>query len=462
MKIVLFVTSLFLTFNTSFALPGISWWLTKVDQSVLLQQQKTGIFFDSKENSGVNIDVDTSKKYQRIDGFGFTLTGSSAYLINRIERAAKIALLNELFGNGNGNSIGVSTLRISIGASDLNPSVYSYDDMPNGQADPDLAHFDLGKDKEHLIPLLQQIVKIAPGIKIIATPWSAPAWMKDNNKSTGGSLKTEYLKVYADYFVKYILAMQQAGITIDAITPQNEPLNQHNNPSMGMAAAQQAAFIKSYLWPAFKNAGLKTKIIIYDHNCDNLDYASSILKDESVKYYIAGTAFHLYAGNISAMGELHKQFPDRNVYFTEQYTDMKGDFGGDLRWHLKNVITGALRNWSRNVLEWNLANDQNYGPHTDGGCNTCKGALTINGSTVKRNVSYYIIAHASMFVPAGSVRVWSGTMDNLNTVAFVTPPGKTVLIVENESNTETHFNIRESGQYASCLIPAGSVATYVW
>ena len=334
--------------------------------------------------------------------------------------------------------------------------------MPNGQADPDLAHFDLGKDKEHLIPLLQQIVKIAPGIKIIATPWSAPAWMKDNNKSTGGSLKTEYLKVYADYFVKYILAMQQAGITIDAITPQNEPLNQHNNPSMGMAAAQQAAFIKSYLWPAFKNAGLKTKIIIYDHNCDNLDYASSILKDESVKYYIAGTAFHLYAGNISAMGELHKQFPDRNVYFTEQYTDMKGDFGGDLRWHLKNVITGALRNWSRNVLEWNLANDQNYGPHTDGGCNTCKGALTINGSTVKRNVSYYIIAHASMFVPAGSVRVWSGTMDNLNTVAFVTPPGKTVLIVENESNTETHFNIRESGQYASCLIPAGSVATYVW
>ncbi len=379
-----------------------------------------------------------------------------------MDNASKNALLNELFGSGSGNSIGISYIRLSIGASDLSPSVYFYDDMPSGQTDPNLDHFDLGKDKEYLIPVLQQIVKINPKIKIIATPWSAPAWMKDNNSGMAGSLKPEYYKVYADYFVKYIQAMQQAGITIDAITPQNEPKNQSNNPSMGMTAAQQLAFINNNLYPAFKNAGIKTKIIIYDHNCDDVAYPSAILKDQYARIHVAGTSFHLYAGNINALSQLHNDFPDRNVYFTEQYTDQKGDFGGDLRWHMKNVVTGAMRNWSRNVIEWNLANDPSYGPHTQGGCSICKGALTISGLTVKRNVSYYIIAHASKFVPAGSQRIWSDNKDNLNTVAFSTPDHCTVLVVENDGMTDVNFNIRYAENIAACAIPAGSVATYQW
>jgi glucosylceramidase len=447
---------------SSNAAPDISWWLTKGDQSALLLQQKTSIPFDNKESGSLTINVDTTKKFQRIDGFGFALTGSSAWLISRMDNAAKTALLNELFSDGSKGSIGISTLRISIGASDLSPSVYTYDDMSSGQTDPQLSHFDLGKDKEFLVPLLQQILKINPRIKIVASPWSAPAWMKDNNNMVGGSLKPEYYKVYADYFVKYLQAMQQAGIAVEAITPQNEPLNPHNNPSMSMTAAEQLIFLKGSLLPALKAAGLKTKVIIYDHNCDNIGYPAAILRDETVRNQVMGTAFHLYAGNISAMGELHNQFPDRNVYFTEQYTDAKGDFGGDIKWHLKNVITGAMRNWSRNVIEWNLANDPNYGPHTQGGCNLCKGALTISGSSVKRNVSYYIIAHASKFVPAGSVRIWSDNKDNLNTVAFLTPSGKTVLITENDGATDLSFNIKFAGKTAACTIPAGSAATYVW
>jgi len=369
-------------------------------------------------------------------------------------------LLNELFAQ-DANSIGISTLRISIGSSDLSPSVYFYDDVPNGQTDMQLEHFDMGRDKELLLPLLRDIIKIAPKIKIVASPWSAPLWMKDNGSSVGGSLKPDCYEVYANYLVKYLRAMQVAGINIDAITLQNEPLNPKNNPSMAVTAQQEIVLIKAVVG-ALKKAGLKTKIISYDHNCDNLSYPKTILADEFVHMNIAGTAFHLYAGDISAMGALHNEFPDRNLYFTEQYTDAKGDFGGDLLWHMKNVIVGAMRNWSRNVIEWNLANDPAFGLHTEGGCSTCKGALTISASSVKRNVSYYIITHASKFVPAGSVRIFSENKDKLNTVAFLTPDNRIVLIAENEGASNLDFSIKIAGKMANCNIPERSVATYVW
>ncbi len=446
--------------NIVYAQNTISWWLTRGDQSALLQKQKQAIAFGNDPVNATIIKIDTNRKYQRIDGFGFALTGSSAFLINHMDASSRNALLNELFGTGV-NDIGISTLRISIGSSDLSPAVYFYDDVPPGQEDMSLAHFDLGKDKETQLPLLQQILKLSPKLKIIASPWSAPIWMKDNQNAIGGTLKTACYKVYADYLVKYLQNMQQAGITIDAITPQNEPLNGNNNPSMVMTAQQEGTLIKT-LSSAIKVAGLKTKIIAYDHNCDNLSYARTLMSDEYVRKAIAGTGFHLYAGEINAMGTLHNEFPEKNLYFTEQYTDAKGDFGGDLKWHMKNVVTGALRNWSRNVIEWNLANDPSFGPHTQGGCSTCKGALTINGSSVKRNVSYYIIAHVSKFVPQGSLRIFSDNKDNLNTAAFITSDGHTVSVVENDGNADVDFSFSMGGKTANATIPAGSVATYMW
>ena len=439
----------------------VEMWLTKPDQSVLLQKQAAVLSFVSTANSFPNIDVDSATTYQTIDGFGYTLTGGSAYLINQMDAASRSSLLNELFGNA-ANSIGVSYLRVSIGASDLNNSVFSYDDMPAGQTDISLSNFSLSQDTLDLIPVLKQILAINPNIKILGSPWSPPVWMKDNGSTIGGSLQTQYYNVYANYFVKYIQQMQLKGIPVNAITVQNEPQNPGNNPSMVMSATQQANFIKNNLGPAFQSAGIGTKIIIWDHNCDNPNYPISILNDAAAKAFIDGSAFHLYNGDISALSNVHTAHPDKNLYFTEQWTGANSSFDGDLKWHVKNVIIGSMRNWSKVALEWNLANDPAYGPHTPGGCTECKGAITISGSSISKNVGYYIVAHASKFVPSGSVRISSSLVSNLPNVAFKTPAGKKILIVVNESASSISFNISYKGKYVITSLSAGNVATYSW
>lgn len=402
----------------------VDFWLTKADQTAKLEKQITVLGFGTNANIYQNIEVDETQTYQTIDGFGFTLTGGSAQVINSLSPSIKQGLLQELFGTA-ANSISISYLRLSIGASDLNAAPFTYDDMPAGQTDMNLNNFSLTPDMTNLIPLLKEILVINPSIKIMASPWSAPVWMKDNNSFMGGSLQAQYYGVYAQYFVKYIQQMMAQGITINAITPQNEPLHPGNNPSMLMSASEQANFIKNDLGPAFQSANITTKIVIYDHNCDRPDYPIAVLNDAAAKQFIDGSAFHLYGGDISALSSVHASFPDKNVYFTEQYTSSAGSFSGDLKWHLKNVIIGSMRNWSKVALEWNLANDASFGPHTIGGCSTCKGAITVNSSdNFERNVGYYIAAHASKFVPPGSIRISSNMSGNLNNVAFKTSAGK--------------------------------------
>lgn len=440
----------------------VDFWLTNSAKNIYLQKQRANLKFDRKTTNYPTIEVDELKTYQTIDGFGFTLTGGSAQSINTLNAQKRQELLQELFGK-NDNSITISYLRISIGASDLNAAPFTYNDLSSGQTDITLSHFSLSPDKNDVIPMLKEILAINPQVKIIATPWSAPAWMKDNNGFIGGSLKPEYYGVYANYFVKYIQKMKEEGIAITAITPQNEPLHPGNNPSMYMTALQQADFIKNHLGPAFANANLTTKIIIYDHNCNQPEYPLTILNDAGANPYVDGSAFHLYEGDISALSTIHNAYPNKNLYFTEQYTGISGTFEGDLKWHLKNVIIGSMRNWSKVALEWNLANDVNFRPFTPGGCSTCKGALTINGTDeFERNVGYYIIAHASKFVPAGSVRIGSNQTENLNTVAFKTPAGKKVLIIENDGNVSELYTIKFNGRWVSTALDAGAVATFSW
>lgn len=444
------------------AINEVDFWLTKGDQSVKLLKQSKVLAFGTTNNVHANIEVDDTQSFQSIDGFGYTLTGGSTQVMSQMSVGKRKELLEELFGSGE-KSIGVSYLRLSIAASDLDEAVFSYNDMPTGQTDPTLTNFSLAPDMKHLIPILKEILILNPNIKIVAVPWSAPAWMKDNNSTIGGSLQTQYYGAYAQYFVKYIQAMKQQGVTIDAIMPQNEPLNPHNNPSMVMTASQQTDFIKNNLGPALQTAGINVKIIIYDHNCDKPEYPIAVLNDAGANQFIDGSAFHLYGGDISALSTVHNAFPNKNVYFTEQWTSSDGNFGGDLKWHVKNVIIGSMRNWSKNALEWNLANNASFGPHTPGGCTQCKGALTIDGSdSVTRNVAYYIIAHASKFVPFGSTRIGSNLQGNLNNVAFETPTGKIVLIVVNDGNNNELFNIKYKGRWISTSLEAGSVATYVW
>ncbi|REC63866.1 glucosylceramidase [Chryseobacterium pennae] len=438
----------------------VEYWLTKGDENIKLQPQAP-IRFVNTSNAHQNIEIDDMQKFQYVDGFGYTLTGGSVEVINRLSPGKRKALLNELFGKDK-NSISISYLRVSIGASDLDGEVFSYDDLSEGQTDVSLSKFSLAKDKA-LIAMLKEILAINPKIKIIAAPWSPPVWMKDNGKSKGGSLKPEFYETYARYFVKYIKEMQNEGIVIDAVTPQNEPLHPGNNPSMYMPSDQQRDFIKGHLGPAFKNNKIKTKIVIYDHNCNKPEYALDILKDPEAYQYIDGSAFHLYEGDISALSTVHDAFPDKNLYFTEQWTGSKGTFNEDLNWHTKNVIIGAMRNWSKTALEWNLANDSKYAPHTEGGCTECKGAITISDSeSFTRNVAYYIVAHASKFIPAGSQRIASTQTQYLSTAAFRTLNEKTVLIVQNDSKEIEIFNIKFAGKIATVNIPGQSAATYIF
>ncbi len=336
---------------------------------------------------------------------------------------------------------------------------------------------------------MKEILAINPAIKILGSPWSAPKWMKTNNNIRDGSLKKECYDVYALYFVKYIQAMKKEGIAIDAITVQNEPLNSNNTPSMPWFVSEQASFIRDHLGPAFKKAGLTTKIILFDHNCDRPDYPLALLSDPELAQYVDGSGFHHYGGDLSAMSMVHQARPDKNLYFTEQMvTERPGSSTINITAPVKRLIIGATRNWSRNVILWNLAADPLNDPHTDnGGCSMCQGAVTIDGDKVIRNIAFYTVAHASKFVRPGSVRIAStNTGDNtisltedeerpglmratvientqvLPNVAFKTTGGRIVLIVANDTWSVNSFKIQYKGQYARIQLQPGAVGTYVW
>ncbi|RZU41028.1 glycoside hydrolase family 30 protein [Edaphobacter modestus] len=440
-----------------------SLWLTKPDRSALLQLQTPPLAFAGGDAAGQVIDVDEKQRYQTIDGFGFALTGGSAQLIAHMSAEARAALVKDLFST-EGDGIGVSYLRVSVGASDMNDHVYSYDDLPEGQTDVTMEKFSIEPDRADVIPVLKQILAINSKIKILASPWSAPLWMKTSGVARGGVLKPEYFAAYATYFVKYIQAMKAEGIDIDTLTVQNEPLNEKNTPSMLMLESEQADFIENDLGPAFQKAGIKTKIVLYDHNLDHPAYPLSILKDPKANKYVDGTGFHLYGGTVDAFTQVHDAFPKKNLYFTEQsVTDHRNEGEMDVAKPVAKIVIGTTRNWSRNVLLWNLAADPQFGPHTnDGGCTGCQGALTIDGDKVKRNLAYYTIAQASKFVPDGSVRIGSSNADAIPNVAFRTPDGKTVLIVANSSASDQVFSVRFHGKVIKSSLTAGSVGTYVW
>jgi glucosylceramidase len=396
-----------------------------------------------------------------MDGFGNCLTDGSALLLAKMSQSARSAILKDLFA-WDGNNIGISYLRISLGASDLSENCYSYNDLPAGESDFDLKKFTIDQNRKELIPVLKEILSINPSIKIMASPWSAPTWMKTNNNFKGGSLRPECFEVYANYFVKYIQAMKAEGINIDAVTVQNEPLHPGNTPSLYMTAEEQALFVKKHLGPAFAAAGIKTKIIVYDHNADKIIYPLTILRDPEAAKYVDGSAFHLYGGKIEALSEVHKEFPGKNLYFTEQWIGSPANFPGDLAWHTKTLIIGATRNWCRNVLEWNLASDPKNDPHTVGGCDRCLGTITLDGDKVTRNPAYYILAHAAKFVRPGSVRIESNAEENLPNVAFKTEDGRIVLIVLNESQEQKKFSIGFGGKAWQVELAKGAVGTFVW
>ena len=433
-------------------------YLTTMDQQQLLAP-KVLLASEKVPTSSQVIRLNPSKTYQEMDGFGFTLTGGSAMHLSKMEKGARGKLLKELFGTEKGE-IGISYLRLSIGASDLDEYPWSYLDLPKGKQDLALKNFSLGYDTLYLIPVLKEILAISPAIQFMGSPWSPPSWMKDNQDSRGGRLLPEYYDVYARYLVKYIQSMRLHGIEISALTIQNEPLHPGNNPSLLMVAEEQKVFVKAHLGPIFEKNKINTKIIIYDHNANRPDYPMSILNDPEAAKYIDGSAFHLYEGEINALTKVHDAHPTKNLYFTEQWIGGPGNFAGDYSWHVRNLVIGGPNNWAKTVLQWNLTSNSDYTPHTDrGGCTKCLGAVTIEGDKVTKNPAYYIIGQIAPFVRPGFKRIESNGIANIEQVAFSGPSGNVVLVMQNISLERKVFYVNHKGNHFPMALDAGAVAT---
>ncbi len=428
-------------------------------------QEKPPLRFGSSRIPALTIEADDSVKYQQIDGFGASLTDSSAWLISqKLSEPQRAQLLEMLFDPKKG--IGLSILRQPMGASDFASQSYTYDDLPPGQTDPDLKLFSIDHDRPYIIPILRQSLALNPNLKIIGSPWSPPGWMKTSGSTIGGALLPSAFAPLAKYFVKYVQAYEASGVPVFAVTPQNEPLNIPNDyPGMDMSAGEQSKFVRENLGPAFRDSGIKSKILVFDHNWNQIEFPIAVLDDAKAATYAAGTAIHCYGGTVTAQSELHNRFPEKGIWLTEC---SGGEWQkGKLLQEAMELIIGATRNWAKSVVLWNLALDQEHKPYL-GGCKTCRGVVTIDHSSsptkVIPSVDFTSLAHASKFLSPGAVRIQSNTFDqgSLESVAFRNPDGSIVLIVLNSGGAPTPFNIGWKGTYASYRLDPAAVATFRW
>lgn len=440
----------------------VTLWTTTGNQTKLLARDTTVSLVQKQQNNqGITITLEEQETLQEMEGFGAALTESSAFLMHtKLNAPQRKELIRELFTSDTG--IGISYLRVTMGASDFSLEDFTYNDRPAGETDTALEHFSIAKDQKYLIPVLKEILEVAPRIRLMATPWSAPAWMKTNGKLAGGKLKPEYYPAFARYFVKYLKAYQNEGIEIDAISVQNEPLHEAAYPSMRMEANEQLDFIKNHLGPLLEKENIKTKILAYDHNWDRPDYPMTILADADARKYVSGSAFHAYAGNVTAMSTVQEAFKDKGIYFTEiSGGQWATNFADNMVWNMKNIFIGAPANWSKNALLWNLALDENHGPK-NGGCGDCRGVITISeGGFIQRNVEYYALAHLSKFVADGAKRIKTNPVTAVEHVAFKNPDGTVAVVILNGANNFQRVNlVRGNGQVIFNQEQA-SVVTYV-
>ncbi len=439
-------------------------WVTTGDQQKLLSREPD-VAFSTADTTGLpTIAVADSPSYQEIVGFGAAITDASALLINGLPRDRRDSLLRDLFDQGNG--IGLSFTRLTIGASDFSPTHYTFDDMPPGQRDSSLLRFSIEPDRAHRLPVLRRALAINPELKIMASPWSAPAWMKTSDKLIGGTLRPDAYGPFAEYLARYVDAYAVEGVPIFALTVQNEPHYEPGDyPGMRLEPPARALLIGAYLGPRLARAGSRTLIFDWDHNWDQPQSPLQVLADSVARRYVAAVAWHCYGGDVSAQGRVHEAYPAVDAYFTEcSGGDWAPNFAENLLWGTRHLIIGATRNWARGVLFWNLALDEHHGPHL-GGCGNCRGIVTIDSKSgaVTRNDEYYVLAHASRFVRQGARRIESSSgVAGLESVAFRNPDGSRVLIVVNTADGEQRFAVRSGRKTLIYVLPAGAVATLRW
>ena len=425
--------------------------------------KKQDIFWSDKKKEENIIYIDDKKTYQFIDGFGASFTDASAYLIHEVlDEVSRKDVMHKLFSADDG--IELSFIRQPMGASDFALDIYSYQDTPHNQDDFEMKYFSIHHDEKYIIPLLKKMMEINSNVKIMATPWSAPAWMKTTKNMIGGTLREDCQDAFAEYFIKFIKAYEKEGLSIYAITPQNEPMFvPHHYPGMKFEAAQEAEFIKNHLGPRFKEEKISTKILAYDHNWDMPEYPLEVLR--KAEEYVDGIAWHVYAAEPSAQSLVVNHFPNKEVYYTEAsggewIAPFDNAFSSMMRTNI-----GTLRNYSKTVVLWNIALDEHNGPTVPGfGQSTCRGLLKINKETkeVTYNLDYYALAHFSKFVKQKARRIESNEVEGIMNVAFKNTDGTIVLVMSNDLKEEKEIQIAHNDQYISYKLAGKSAVTLVW
>ncbi|HEX7814017.1 MAG TPA: glycoside hydrolase family 30 beta sandwich domain-containing protein [Dyella sp.] len=445
--------------------PVVELWLSTADRRLKLEPQPD-IAMSARGKADADIVVDVHKTYQSMVGFGAAMTDSSAWLIqNKLNALQRAALLHELYGPP--PNLDFNMMRLTIGASDFSLKPYTLDDVPVGDSDPSLEHFNVASNLLDVIPTVRQILAIDPQLAIVATSWSAPAWMKSSENLIGGTLLEQYESVYADYLLKYIDTYRKYGIPIFALTLQNEPAFQPlTYPGMAMGSEQRTRLIANYLGPKLATRKPFTRIMEWDHNWSHPEQASSVLAYPEAARYVDSIAWHCYEGSPYAQGRLHRAFPSKDAYLTEcSGGDWASSIHGELLWFSRNLLIASIRQWARGVIYWNLALDENHGPHF-GGCANCKGVITIDSKTgeVSRNDEYYALAHFSRFVLPGAFRVNSTDTDKgIANVAFQnTVDSSIVLVVVNSNAEERHLSVVDDQSRFEYMMPPKSVGTFVW
>ena len=446
-------------------MPTVSLWLSTEDRRLRLAQQPD-IEMSARESVPADVVIDINKKYQAIVGFGAALTDSSAWLLqNKLNGVQRSALMLEMFGPP--PNLNLNMMRLTIGASDFSQQQYTLDDLPFGQVDPPLQHFNVVANLHDLIPTVREALSVNPQLRIIASSWSAPAWMKDSENLIGGALLPQYESTFADYLVKYLDAYRGYGIPIFALTLQNEPgFIPVTYPGMDLPAATRARIIAQYLGPALASRNAKTRILEWDHNWDQPEQPLSVLADTEAARYIDGVAWHCYSGSPHAQSKVHHAYPTKDTYITEcSGGDWASSANGELLWFTRDLLLAGIRQWARGVVYWNLALDEKHGPHF-GGCEACKGVVTIDSHTgeVSRNDEYYAFAHFSRFVLPGAFRVGSTETDKgLDNVAFQNvADGSIVLVMVNSNTSERRVSVAQGQTGFQYTLPPESVATFVW
>ena len=437
-------------------------WLTTSDRTMLLQPQNPVAFTGGSSATLPTVSINAARTYQTVEGFGASMTDSAAYLLHqKVPPAALPDVMESLFGRTNG--IGVSFLRNPMGAADLARSDYSYDDVAAGSTDPNLAAFSMAHDEADILPLLRQAKAINPSIKMLGTPWSPPGWMKTTGSMIGGSLLPSSYTAFANYMVKYLQAYDAAGVPVDYLTLQNEPLYvPPDYPGESMPAADQLTILKNYVLPALAASHAATRILVYDHNWDTPAYPQAVLSDAvlAASPQIAGVAWHWYGGPPGAMTTIHNLHPDLGQYVTEASggtwvpDEVRTDF---------ETIVQSMRNWSKTFVKWGLALDENHGPHA-GGCGDCNGLITVNEGTgaVSKAIDYYTLGHFSKFVLPGAVRIASTNAPGVIGAAFLNPDRGAVLVAYNDSASPRTFQVLWNARSFAYPLPALTGATFQW